>query len=343
MRKIIFSITTIVMLSSTCLFAQDAQKTGNDLGTPEPVEVTRRLGFSILADSGYVTSIDKYPLFYGNDINFGASYSQNFSTAPWITLSLGAAWFLYQYHSYDSDGNYGGHGAGTLGSLASYIGNVVAGIGANFNLSHFGMNGFSALVYMDTRLRGTLRFAYAKRFGEANKHLFAAAFAAEIYVLPLVSSDTIATIWNEENEELELTYESIFSDEGDYIQKYINVMWIQAAYGYTINKTWSTDAIVYFRTGGHPTAHYDSDNENRMYWATETNGITETHYGITFAECYAWNISLRLGWNIRATFDRLAFWAGIRCTMYHLFTPEDAIFQTVLRGGMSYAFDISKL
>ncbi len=345
MRKLIFSIITIIMLASTVLFAQDDQKADasgrNEIGEPEPLEVTRRLSFALVGDSGYLSSLDQVNLFYGNEFSFTAGYSQNFSKIPWMTFGMSGSFFVLQNHKWDGsnwdESNYGGQLATSTGSLASYIGNVLVGLGLSFNFGHFGLDGFSAGIGIDTRARANFRVSYTFWRSENKKHFLVAGIAGEIYVVPLGSSDGVATLKNPETGELEVTY------GGDFKTKPINLLWVQAGYGYRINQTWSTDFIAYFRTAGYPAAHYDEDGY--FYYDTVVNGIEERYkFDYTIAQLFYINTTLRLGWNIRANFDKLGFWAGVRCTMYNLLNPEaDPRFQTVLRAGIHYSFDISKL
>ncbi len=347
MRKIIFSIITIIMLSNVCLFAQtiastEDSKTGymyvSDAPDEDKFEVTRRLSFNLVAESGYLASLDRYNLFQGNDLSFGAGYTQNFTAAPWITFGFLATAFVNQNLLWDEDGTFGGKTSGDLGSLANYIGNVNVGLGLGFNFGYFGLTGFTANVGADTRGRANFRLSYVFWRSENTKHFVVGGFAGEIEFVPYASSDAVASLWNEETKTLEVNY----NYEDDYLTKGINLFWLQLGYGYRINEMWSTDFIVYYRTGGYPAAHYGDDG--LYYYDTVVNGITERVYvPATMAELFLWNTTLRLGWNIRATIDRLNFWAGVRCTIYQIGNPNDNIYHAVFRAGVNYSFDISKL
>ncbi len=345
MRKIIFSIITIIMLSSVCLFAQtissaEEPKTGymyvSDAPDEDKFEVTRRLSFNLVVESGYLASLDRFNLFEGNDMSFGAGYTQNFTKAPWITFGFLATAFVNQNLLYDNDGVFGGKLTGDLGSLANYIGNVSVGLGLGFNFGYFGLTGFTANVGADTRGRANFRLSKVFWRSENTKHFVVGGFAGEIEFVPYASSDAVASLYNEETGALEVTY------DGDYLTKGINLFWLQFGYGYRINSMWSTDVIVYYRSGAYPAAHYNDDGH--FYYDTIVNGIVERVYStMTLPELFLWNTTLRLGWNIRATIDRLNFWAGVRCTIYQIGNPNDNIYHAVFRAGVNYVFDISKL
>ncbi|MGL4394639.1 MAG: hypothetical protein ACRCS8_05385 [Brevinema sp.] len=232
-----------MLVLSTNVFAQ-----GNDA---TPAEIKHGLTFYLDTFSGQLNSNNKDgKLFSGNEFEFGVSYSQNFSTVPWLGFWTKALVVTGINPNYTRDGAWAGSG--------SY---VVYGYGmprVQLGLA-FGDYGYLAV---DTRGLMAVGASYGMKF--ADIHSVTVGTDLEFWMIPFSGYGRGNVDTDGDGEPNSAIAQGGF--------EFIDLFQVYAQYSVALGKGWGYKTSAKFRFGGNDSAKAFGESfafrwENQVSWA----------------------------------------------------------------------------
>lgn len=185
MDKII-TIVLLLFITVNIAFSQNVSIPNNTVNVVIPKNINipnRTVSFYLTSYSGNLTknTDGSNPLFYGNEFEMGAIYSQNFASAKWLSVWVKTLVITGTTPEYEN-GKYVGNQKGNYGILEDY-GEPQAQVGVNFG-------GYS-LIAMDTRGLAINENYYPLNFGRGGTLTFISIL--EFFAIPIINTNDSTT------------------------------------------------------------------------------------------------------------------------------------------------------
>ncbi|MGL4562352.1 MAG: hypothetical protein ACRCVW_00665 [Brevinema sp.] len=206
MRKL--SLLGAFLVLTANIFAQEDSSSIDTLSVRQKKDVNRYLTFYLDSLSGQLnTSSTGGKLFQDNEFEFGALYSQNFTSVPWLSMWTKALVVTVVPTIYGPNGNTDWRGTEGI-RLADY-GHPRVQFGLNFNNNFF--------LAVDTRGLLATDLQYTLKFGGSQGLTFQAI--TEFFFIPLAGTQIGGKYEVLDLFELRLTYAARFAQKWTYLSK----------------------------------------------------------------------------------------------------------------------------